>query len=172
MTWSEAEFSEFVAARSGALYRSAYFLTGGDRLAAQDLLQDSLAAAYARLRSVRDPHAHEAFVRKIMVRAATRRWAWLRRTREDLGTPPEKPEPGHEDAVTSTCDLAEALSHLSPRQRAVIVLRYYHDLTEVQIADALGCSTGAVKTHASRALKALELALEGSPYAPTSGEGS
>lgn len=168
----EAEFSAFVAARSPALYRSAYFLTGGDRLAAQDLVQDSLAAAYIRWRSIRDPNAHEAFVRKIMVRAATRRWDKLRRTREDIGaTPPEVPQPGHEEAVTSTWDLTQALSRLSPKQRAVIVLRYFHDMSEAQIADALGCSTGAVKSHASRGIKALGLTLDGTPYAPTFREG-
>ena len=172
MSGHAAEFSGFVAARSGALYRSAFFLTGGDRLAAQDLVQDALVAAYVRWPSIRDPHAREAFVRQIMVRAATRRWDRARRSREAIAaTPPEEPFPGHEDAVASTWDLTRALSRLSPKQRAVIVLRYYHDMSEAQIAEALGCSTGAVKTHASRGLKALGVTLDGTPYAPTSGEG-
>ena len=166
MTSDEAEFSTFVADRSAALYRTAYFLTGGDQNAARDLVQEALSDAYARWGSIRDVSAREAFVRRIMVRAATRRWKRRQRTAELLtGSVPDRPQPGHDEPVSSSVDLAQALGTLSPRQRAVMVLRYYHDLSEEQIADVLGCSTGAVKTHASRAVKALGAVL-GQDYAP------
>jgi RNA polymerase sigma-70 factor (sigma-E family) len=168
MTSNEAEFSAFVADRSAALYRTAYYLTGGDRHAAQDLVQDALGDAYARWGSIRDASAREAFVRRIMVRTATRRWNRRQRTREVLtAQPPDCLQPGHEEATATSVDLAQALGLLSARQRAVIVLRYYDDLNETQIAEALGCSTGAVKTHATRAIKALNATIGGTTYAPT-----
>ena len=168
MTANESEFSAFVSARSSALYRTAYFLTGGDRHAAQDLVQDALADAYARWGSIREPYAREAFVRRIMVRTATRRWNRQQRSREVLeAQPPERLQPGHEDPTAVSVDLAQALGLLSARQRAVMVLRYYDDLSEAQIAEALGCSTGAVKTHATRAIKALSVTFGGTAYAPT-----
>lgn len=170
MAEDESEFSTFVAERAAALFRSAYFLTAGDRAAAEDLVQDALAAAWVRWDSIRDPGAREPFVRQIMVRAATRRWARQKRRPEAASTSAVEVHPSHEDSVAASWDLVQALSRLSAKQRAVIVLRYYHDLTEAQIADALGCSTGSVKTHASRALKALGLSLEGTPYAPASQE--
>lgn len=172
VTDHDDEFSSFVETRSSALFRTAYFLAAGDRGVAQDLVQDALAGAFVRWGSIRDPQAREAYVRRVMVRAATRRWDRRRRSREVLDAAvPEQPVEGHEGAVDTASDLSQALALLSPRQRAVVVLRYYHDLSEAQIADALGCSPGAVKTHASRALRALGATLGDTDYAPVAKEG-
>jgi RNA polymerase sigma-70 factor (sigma-E family) len=167
MSARDDEFSIFVGERGPALYRTAYFLMAGDRPAAQDLVQDALADAFARWGAIRDAQAREPYVRRIMVRAATRRWDRRRRSLEVLGADlPEPPVDGHAEDVESASDLARALSRLSPRQRAVVVLRYYHDFSEAQIAEAMSCSRGAVKTHGSRGLRALQADLAETDYAP------
>jgi len=176
MGGSEDDFSAFVEARSEALFRTAYFLTGGDRHEAEDLLQDALVDSFARWDTIRDLGAREAFVRRILVRKATRRWRRPNRAEVIAADLPEKVHAGHEESVAATQDFATALARLSPRQRAVVVLRYYLDLSEADIAETLGCSTGAVKTHASRALRALGVALDETTStntpAPTVREGS
>ena len=157
------EFSAFVADTSGSLYRTAYLLTGGDRHDAQDLVQDALVDTYARWETIRDPGSRQAFVRRVMVRKATRRWRRPPVAEVTTAMLPESTVTSHDAEVASSVDLTSALTQLSPKQRAVVVLRYYLDLSEADIAEALGCSTGAVKTHASRALKALGIALDPRP---------
>jgi RNA polymerase sigma factor (sigma-70 family) len=76
----------------------------------------------------------------------------------------------HADQVAEAQDLWAALAALSPRQRAVVVLRYYDDMTEAQIAEVLGCSPGAVKSHASRGLRRLQERLGGPGYITTDTE--
>ncbi len=145
-----AGFEEFVVARRSALLRSAYLLTG-DLHDADDLVQVALVKAAARWSRIAE--RPEPYVRKILARESITRWR-RRRWRE---VPHESPP----DSARSTVDLDAvealrvALAGLSPRQRAVVVLRYYDDLTERQTADVLGISIGTVKSHARDALARL-----------------
>jgi RNA polymerase sigma-70 factor (sigma-E family) len=146
-------FRAFVEARSSALLRSGWLLTG-DWTSAEDLVQTALAAAWPRWGSLH--HAPELYVRKIMVNTFLR-WR-QRRWNGEISTAnlPELRAYGDVFAqVDSRATLTAALDRLPARQRAVVVLRYFADLTEVQTADAMGCSVGAVKSHASKALSRL-----------------
>jgi RNA polymerase sigma-70 factor (ECF subfamily) len=157
-------FGEFVAARSAALLRTAVLLAGGDRQLGEDLLQDAFAETYRRWNRIASAEASEAYTRTILVRLATRRW---RRRRYE----PSLDDVGHEPARSVDLDLGldvqRFLRSLPARQRAVVVLRYFDDRTEAEIADVLGCAPGTVKSHASRALSTLQAQLEGSGYEPT-----
>jgi RNA polymerase sigma-70 factor (sigma-E family) len=172
----DLEFVEFVHARGPALLRTARLLAGGDTHAAEDLLQTTLEKTYLAWRRIRVPAAREAYARTTMARLAVR-WSMSRAHRSEhlVAEVPERGPDGHEDALLGRVDAAAYLRRLSPRQRAVIVLRYYDDLTEEQIADALGCSRGAVKSHSARALKRLrvhlqrELSLHGGGHGDASG---
>jgi RNA polymerase sigma-70 factor (sigma-E family) len=151
----EEEFSAFVRSRSGELQRMAWLLTG-DWSTSQDLVQSSLAKTWQRWPSIRRRDAPEAYVRQVMMTTflgwRRRRWmgeialGWL-------------PEPADPDDVAATVVQHEAvvaaLRRLPKQQRAVIVLRYFADLSERATADTLRCSVGTVKSHASRALGAL-----------------
>lgn len=143
-------FDEFVEARSAALWRQAWLLTG-DRQLAEDLVQESLARSWSRFERLNQPgHSFEAYVRRVMHNQVTswwRRGRWREQPSEELDTMSADPQSSH--------DLARALAMLSPRQRSVVVLRFYEDLSEQQTANALGISTGAVKQHAHRGLAAL-----------------
>ncbi|HWB37068.1 MAG TPA: SigE family RNA polymerase sigma factor, partial [Rugosimonospora sp.] len=142
---------EFVRARSSALGRTAYLLTG-DRHDAEDLLQTALARAATRWERLDDP---EAYVRRVLYTQAVSGWrARLRRPVEWLGPePPPSPAPPEEVEVRVVLD--GALRRLTPKQRAVLVLRYYEDRTESQAAEILGCSVGTVKSQTRHALARL-----------------
>jgi RNA polymerase sigma-70 factor (sigma-E family) len=145
-------FAEFVQSRSPDLLRSAWLLTG-DWHAAHDLVQAALEKTWLRWRRLDRP---EAYVRRVMT---TTYLSWLRR-RWTAETPTQSPpETAAVDGVWQTEDLrlslVAGLRGLSPRQRAVIVLRYFDDLSEAETAQALGCSVGTVKAHASRGLRKL-----------------
>jgi RNA polymerase sigma-70 factor (sigma-E family) len=148
-------FRDFVEARSPALLRSGWLLTG-DWPAAEDLVQTALAAAWPRWASLRRPDAPELYVRKIMMntflRGRQRRWNGEIAT----GRLPERAAYGDVFAVVDARQsLLAALDRLPARQRAVVVLRYFADQTEAQTAAAMGCSVGAVKSHAAKALARL-----------------
>ena len=146
-----ADFDEFVAARSGRLLRTAYLLTH-DHAMAEDLLQTALTKAwFAWGRIGTSP---EAYVRKILVNTYATWW----RRRWHGETPTEQlPETAvHTDADTGQ-DLWTALARLPRRQRAVVVLRYFEDLTEAETADVLGCSVGTVKSQTSKAFAKLRI---------------
>ena len=148
-------FRDFVEARSSALLRSGWLLTG-DWPAAEDLVQTALAAAWPRWASLRRQDAPELYVRKIMVntflRGRQRRWNGEIAT----GRLPERAAYGDVfAAVDARQSLLAALDRLPARQRAVVVLRYFADQTEAQTAAAMGCSVGAVKSHAAKALARL-----------------
>lgn len=158
---SDAEYVEFVRSRSSALLRTAYLLTAGDRQAAEDLVQIALAQAYVAWWRIRNPEAREAYVHRILLRTAfrrTRRRAW--RAELPFAQPPDDPVTDHAASVDLRLTITPLLGRLPPRQRAVLVLRYYDDLSEAQIADRLGCSRGTVKSHASRALHTMRSYLE------------
>lgn len=145
----------YVAARSPALLRTAYLLTG-NRADAEDLLQTALAKTYLAWDRIRERDAIDAYVRRVMVNTQT---SWWRRRKVDEYPTDDVPErAGSRDA---TDDLAlhdalwTALAELPKRQRAMVVLRYYEDLSEAETAHVLGVSVGTVKSTTSRALAKL-----------------
>lgn len=155
-------FTEFVQGRAHLLLRTATLLTQ-DRHAGEDLLQAALVRAWRSWDRINGEPEH--YVRRILVREFLRS-----RERRWVGERPVRvlPEPGPDDlhaaagrdpqeTVSERLALLRALAALPPRQRAVLVLRYYHDYTHPQVADALGLSVGTVKTHHARALTALRL---------------
>ena len=154
MARRDDDFVAFVDARSAALLRTARLLTAGDQHAAEDLVQTALEKAYVAWARIQRKGAQEAYVRSIMTRAAIDRTR--QRTRRGEVVTDEVPDvPVHQAGPEDRDQVFGLLELLSPRQRAVVVLRYYDDLSEAQIADALGCSPGAVKAHASRAMAAM-----------------
>jgi RNA polymerase sigma-70 factor (sigma-E family) len=146
------EFDGFVAARSAALLRTAYLLTGNHALA-EDLLQTALAKSWFAWGRISGPP--EPYVRRVI--ATTYATWWRRRWRSEYptGSLPEQAAPDGTDPVDQRDALWRALGTLPRRQRAVVVLRYYDDLSEAETAAALGVSRGTVKSQASKALAAL-----------------
>lgn len=149
-------FTEFVRLRSGPLLRTAYLLCAGDRLAAEDLLQDVLERMYPRWRRING--SPEAYARAALANAATNRW---RRRSRRVAEAPLTPDMAHEplagphDLVGQHDDLLAALATLPTGQRAAVVLRYFDDLTEAETAVALNCRPGTVKSQTSRGLAKL-----------------
>lgn len=155
-----AAFTEFVAARSRALYRAAYLMVG-DEQRAQDLVQEALTKTYVAWPRLRDPSKAEAYTRKAITTTAI---SWFRRKGWSAEQPTETlPErPGGADPATQVGDrdlIWTALQELPPRQRVALVLRYYHDLTEAQTAEAMDCAVGTVKSQVHAGLAKLRLAL-------------
>lgn len=150
-------FEDFVRARSAALFRTALLLTGQHRAEAEDLLQGALERAYRHWGRVCRAGDPERYVRRILANAAIDRWRRLGRRPEYAlaGDPAGRAVGDHATDVAERDFLLRALAGLPPRQRAVLVLRYFCDLPEAEIADALGCSVGTVKSQASRGLARL-----------------
>ena len=147
-------YEEYVANRWATLYRTAYLMTG-NHADAEDVVQTALVKVYAAWSKVTAADAPEAYVRRILTNTFLSSRRPLRVTRERLvdQLPESSVTPGGpEDRLSIWPHVAS----LPPKQRAVVVLRYYEDLSEQQIADALGCSTGTVKSNASLALKSLK----------------
>ncbi len=139
----------------------AMLLTGHNRADAEDLLQTVLERAYRRWRRICRTGDPARYVRQMLVNAAADRWRVLRRRPEQPLDPDDSPplaafaRPDEATALADQDLLWRALARLPPGQRAVLVLRYYEDLTEAQTAAVLGCSVGSVKTQAFRALTKL-----------------
>jgi RNA polymerase sigma-70 factor (sigma-E family) len=161
-------FEDFVAVRGAALLRTAWFLTG-DHQKAEDLVQTALAKAWLHWEGIdRDgTGSHMGYVRRVMV---TTYAAWWRRRwngEKPYAVLPDSLERG-EDNADLRHDVLAALARLPRGQRAVVVLRYFDDLTEAQTADVLDCSVGTVKSQTARALAVLRrsplLADEGARY--------
>jgi RNA polymerase sigma-70 factor (sigma-E family) len=152
----EREFDMFVAARTPVLLRTAFLLTG-DREAAQDLLQESLVRLYRHWGRIVDPQARLAYARKVMASTAAngRRRGWRRETPNGHSPPDVAVTVDPYEDFDNRAALLGALRALSPAHRAVLVLRFYEDLSESQTAQALGCSAGTVKSRTSRALAVL-----------------
>lgn len=151
----EEAFTAFVHARSAALLSTAWALTR-DRQLAEDLVQTALARCYVAWPRIKldDP---EAYVRRALLNAQRNTWrrrlpllAWRAQVPDVQATL------AFDDEVVERRTLLDAIASLSPQQRAVLVLRYYEDRTDAQIADLLGCSVGSVKRHANRGLRRLE----------------
>jgi RNA polymerase sigma-70 factor (sigma-E family) len=147
------DFSAFATSRWPGLVRLAFGLTG-DRWLAEDIAQTALARAYVAWRRVSRADDPDAYLRRILINASHRRFR-RRRVSEQPGDLPETPVDGPADLVGERDALLAALQELPPRQRTVIVLRYWEDLTDAQIAATLGCSPGTVRSQLSRALAKL-----------------
>lgn len=157
-TTADAEFTEFMLGTWPRLARLGYALTG-DRSLGEDLAQTALAKAYASWPKVARAGDPEAYVRKIVVNAC--RDGFRRRHVAEVLTD-SLPEvmTGDGASFEQRPALFAALMKLPVGQRAVVVLRYWLDLTETQTAAAVGCSVGNVKSQASRALAKLRLSAE------------
>ncbi len=150
----EEEFRDFVTARSGALLRTAYLLTG-DWGTAEDLLQTALTKTYLAWKRLGGIEAIEPYARRVMVNTSTS-W-WRRRWHGERPTEvlPEHPATDEIERQLDRDVLWRHLRALPARQRAVLVLRYYEDMSEAQTAALLDISTGTVKSQTSRALNTL-----------------
>lgn len=150
----DEDFAAFVAASWPVLVRTARLLTS-DSAGAEDLVQSALLKTYAKWRSIHDPGAYTRRVMaRLAIRAGRRRW----RGEVTVAEVPDMPAPDAVEAVDSVDALRRSLRQLPPDQRAVIVLRFYCDFSEAQIADVLACSPGTVKSRSHRAIRALRAA--------------
>ncbi|WP_233604369.1 SigE family RNA polymerase sigma factor [Micromonospora sp. HM5-17] len=150
----DEEFREFVAARSAALLRTAYLLAG-DWATAEDLLQTALTKTYLAWKRLGEIEAVEPYARRVLINTATS-W-WRRRWHGERPTEilPERPAPDEIEPQLERDRLWRHLQSLPVRQRAILVLRYYEDLSEAQTAALLNISPGTVKSQTSRALHTL-----------------
>ncbi|MCW2750735.1 MAG: sigE 11 [Aeromicrobium sp.] len=155
-TNADTEFAEFFTATWASLFRTTYAVSG-DVGSAEDALQSAYAKAYASWRKVRTADSPEAYVRRMAINEVlgVRRHAWWKAERSVADPPPTAAVISHESALEDRDEMWRAILALPLRQRAVIVLRYYEDLSEEQIAESLGCSRGTVKSQASAALATL-----------------
>jgi RNA polymerase sigma-70 factor (sigma-E family) len=150
-------FDQFVRARMPALLRFAYAVTGDPHVAA-DLVQDALEKTgvhWTRIERTADP---EAYVKRAIINGRISRWRKLRR--ETLMDSLPEPRQTATGPTGRDQELWDLLATLPRRQRAVLVLRFYEDMSEQQIADTLGCAPGTVKSQASKALAKLRAALD------------
>jgi RNA polymerase sigma-70 factor (sigma-E family) len=161
----EAAFEAFVDSRYRRLLHTAYLLTG-DHGRAEDLLQVSLAKAWSAW-----PRLHlavaEAYVRTILVRTYATWWRRRWRGEQPVAQPPERVAPDELARLAERDALLRALHRLPARMRAALVLRYFEDYSEQQVADALGCPVGTVKSLCSRGLVRLRDVPSLQPDQPT-----
>ncbi len=152
---AEGEFDAYVRRREGSLLRTAYLLTGNSH-EAEDLVQTALTQLYRSWDKVRDPDSLDGYVRRIMVNANNSAWRkpWRRREVSSVDLVAETIDPLSPDPDTRRA-LGALIKTLPPKQRTVIVLRYYEDLPATDIADLLGVSPGTVRSQANRAIAAL-----------------
>lgn len=156
MNVRESEFEAFVRSSSSALHRSAYLLTG-DRHLSEDLVQSALARTHTAWSRI-EPGSAEAYTRRIMYRLQV---SWWRRGRvveaitDQAVEPRPSGSPGEASGLTNRMTIHGALNKLSPKQRQVLIYRYFEDRTESQTAELLGITVGTVKSQTARALKRL-----------------
>lgn len=162
----DPRFEEFVNAGSRALLRLAVLLTQ-DHGHAEDLVQVALLRTHQRWGSLREPAAAHAYAKRVLVtQAASRRR--LRSNSELVELPPHDPAAAPEsDRYAEREAMTAVLRSLPPRMRAVLVLRYWEDLSEADTAEALGCSVHTVRSQTSRGLTRLRDALSSTPTVPT-----
>ena len=161
-----ADFEQFVTGSSDALLRTAY-LVAWDAAEAEDLVQDCLLAVARRWPRVRGMDHPYAYARRVLInlaldgaqRRSRRRLELVADGAAAISEVPDDSSARRLHAVGVRAELIQALGTLPPRQRAVLVLRYFEDLSEAQVADLLGCSVGTVKSTASRALTRLQTTL-------------
>ncbi len=151
---SDETFREFVVARGPDLTRMATLLCR-DRSDAEDLVQDTLASAYASWRRIEAAASPEAYVRRMLV---NRHVSWWRRHRGRVEPRADVPDVATADPTDATANadaVRRMLRELPPRQRAAVVLRYYADYSDNQIAETLSCTEQTVRSQISRALASL-----------------
>ncbi|MGW2562624.1 SigE family RNA polymerase sigma factor [Streptomyces sp. NPDC001514] len=156
------EFLEFAAGRTGHLYRSACLLTSGDTHLAEDLVQDTLGRMYAlwgRMSRIDNP---AAYAQTVLVRTFLTQRRRRSATERPLGELPDTTPVAGEDDPALRVALLGALARLAPKDRAVVVLRYWEDRSVEETADALHVSSAAVRTRSVRALAKLREQLGGS----------
>ncbi|HEX9537062.1 MAG TPA: SigE family RNA polymerase sigma factor [Streptosporangiaceae bacterium] len=155
----DPSFREYVATRSASLLRMAYLLTH-NRADAEDLVQAALAKAYQAWDRIEDRGAVDGYVRRAMVNTHIS-W-WRRRRVEEYPTDdiPEQAVADHAGDSELQDALRRAIERLPRRMRAAVVLRYYEDMSEAEIADVLGVSQGTVKSTVSRAVAKLRIDAE------------
>jgi RNA polymerase sigma-70 factor (sigma-E family) len=148
-------FEEYVLTRGPALVRLARLLVG-DNHRAEDLVQDALARAYPRWNRICRVDQPDSYLRRMLVNARNS-W-WRRRLNHEVAVPAVADRAGTDDVGGAAADrdaMWRLVRALPPRQRAVLVLRFYEDLDDAAIADILGCSLVTVRSHAMRALATL-----------------
>jgi RNA polymerase sigma-70 factor (sigma-E family) len=153
-TPDEAAFEEFVRARTAAFARVGYLLTG-DRHHAEDLVQTALARVAVRWRRIEDP---EAYVRRVLYTQAVSWWRVRGRRRGEVLVD-TTPDVGFTDGVDPDLRivLAQALARLTPKQRTILIVRYYEDRTEAETAQLLSIGLGTVKSQTRHALARLRV---------------
>jgi RNA polymerase sigma-70 factor (sigma-E family) len=149
----EQDFAEYFAAKRDSARRTAYMLCG-DWHKADDLAQTAFVALHRRWKKIRDRAATDAYLRKTLVRASIdeSRRPWRRERQTDELPEPPQDGAGLDEQVATKQDLIAALRLVPPRQRAVLVLRYFDGLDVGGAADVLGCSEGNVKSQTARGL--------------------
>jgi RNA polymerase sigma-70 factor (sigma-E family) len=158
----EHAFRDYVRARRPALLRTAYLLTG-NLADAEDLVQSALAKTYLAWHRIEDRGAVDSYVRRAMVNTQI---SWWRRRRLEEFPTDEIPDQATADYPVSTDvqeSLRRAIDRLPHRMRAAVMLRYYEDMTEAEVADVLGVSVGTVKSTVSRAVAKLRIDVELQP---------
>ena len=150
---TERDFRDYVVTRQEHLLRAALLLTG-DRPGAEDLLQSVLTKAALRWERIRHTGNPDAYVRRMLYNHQVSWWRRAATTRErSTATVPEVPTVADDADLRLT--LAAALRRLTAGQRTLLVLRYYEDLPEAQVAEILGCSVGTVRSQTHRAITRL-----------------
>lgn len=163
-------FEAFVAASGARLLRLAIGLTG-DRGLAEDLVQETLARTFLSWRRIRDREAAESYARRVLVTTHISLWRRRRVTERVTAELPELSVADPYAVLDGRDELWTALGRLGRKQRAVLVLRYFEDRDDGEIADILGCSTSTVRSQAARGLASLRLlpGLAATPMAPRPG---
>jgi RNA polymerase sigma-70 factor (sigma-E family) len=157
------EFEDYVRTRQDALLRSARRLVP-DPIDAQDLVQTALVRTYPRWEGIADKALADAYMRRVMINTRTE-W-WRNRKLEEVPSA-ELPEASIDDGAEQRADremLRDAMRVLAPKQRQVVMMRHYSQLTTEETARALGMSTGTVKSTLHRALARLRYELEHGTY--------
>jgi RNA polymerase sigma-70 factor (sigma-E family) len=155
----DEEFRDFMQHRWPAMVRLAYALTG-DQGHAEDVAQAAFSRAYASWPKIRRTGNPEAYVRRIVINENRNRFRKQRVAERLTGAPPESSSADSTRQYDERSALIAALQRLGPRQRAVVVLRYWLGLTEAEAAAELNCSVGTVKSQTSRALATLRQSAE------------
>jgi len=150
----DRDFDAFVAARSGPLFRTATLLTGGDAAAASDAVQSTMLELWRRWARVRTMERADGYAYRVLTTQVLRgQRGALKLVPTD--TVPEQPVDDIAAATAMRSDMWSVVRLLPDVQRAVVVLRFYEDMTEAQTADVLDIAVGTVKSHTSRALATL-----------------
>jgi RNA polymerase sigma-70 factor (sigma-E family) len=154
-----SDFDDFVTTRGPSLLRFAYLLTG-DAHQAEDIVQEALARAHLRWGQIDSYDVPEAYVRKVVLRQYL---SWRRRRSSSeipVAAVPDRPDrAGAAERIADRQELSALIAGLPKMQRAVIVLRYFEDRDDEDIAQLLGCAPATVRSHAARGLNRLRAAM-------------